>query len=71
MATEEYLAKFIANGKRYHELPDRFRLSVSEEDWRRRCGGPRHAFRMAWFGAFWLAATALDDAAGGVSGLPS
>lgn len=33
---EEYLNKFIAAGKRYGELPDRFRLSVSEEDWRRR-----------------------------------
>lgn len=36
MATEEYLSKFIASGKRYHELPDRFRLTVSEEEWRRR-----------------------------------
>ena len=36
MATEEYLNKFIANGKRYHELPDRFRQTVTEDDWRRR-----------------------------------
>lgn len=36
MATEEYLSKFIASGKRYHELPDRFRVTVSEEEWRRR-----------------------------------
>ena len=36
MATEEYLNKFVANGKRYHELPDRFRQTVSEDDWRRR-----------------------------------
>lgn len=41
MATEEYLSKFIASGKRYHELPDRFRLTVSEEEWRRRWG-PAH-----------------------------
>lgn len=36
MATEEYLHKFIASGKRFHELPERFRQTVSEEDWRRR-----------------------------------
>jgi hypothetical protein len=36
MATEECLNKFIANGKRYHDLPDRFRQTVSEDDWRRR-----------------------------------
>ncbi len=36
MATEEYLNKFIAGGKRYAELPDRFKLTVTEEDWRRR-----------------------------------
>lgn len=38
MATEEYLNKFIANGKRYQELPDRFRQTVTEDDWKRRCG---------------------------------
>ncbi|KAI3436452.1 hypothetical protein D9Q98_005869 [Chlorella vulgaris] len=36
MATEEYLTKSIASGKRYHELPDRFRQAVPEEDWKRR-----------------------------------
>ena len=36
MATEEYLNKFIAVGKRYQELPDRFRQTLSEDDWRRR-----------------------------------
>ncbi|PSC69009.1 puromycin-sensitive aminopeptidase isoform X1 [Micractinium conductrix] len=36
MATEEYLARFIAGGKRYQELPDRFRATVPEDEWRRR-----------------------------------
>ena len=36
MATEEYLNKFIAAGKVYGELPDRFRQGVFEDDWRRK-----------------------------------
>ena len=36
MATEEYLVKLMEAGKRYDELPPRFKLTVSEEEWRRK-----------------------------------
>ena len=36
MATEEYLSRLIEAGKRYEDLPQRFKLTVSEEEWRRK-----------------------------------
>lgn len=36
MATEEYLHRYMEQGKRYEELPARFKLTTSEEDWKRK-----------------------------------
>ena len=36
MATEEYLIKLIEAGTRYESLPPRFKLTVNEDEWRRK-----------------------------------
>ena len=36
MATSEYLDRYIAAGKTYNELPSRFKVTTSEDDWRRK-----------------------------------
>lgn len=36
MATEEYLHRFLEQGKRYEDLPTRFRQALPEEEWRRK-----------------------------------
>ncbi|KDD75122.1 hypothetical protein H632_c859p1, partial [Helicosporidium sp. ATCC 50920] len=36
MATEEYLHHYIEGGKRYEDLPSRLRMTLSEEDWKRK-----------------------------------
>ncbi|RMZ53760.1 hypothetical protein APUTEX25_003899 [Auxenochlorella protothecoides] len=36
MATEEYLFRFLEQGKRYEDLPPRFRQTLTEDDWRRK-----------------------------------
>lgn len=37
MATEEYLLRFLEKGRRYEDLPPRFKQTLSEEEWRRKC----------------------------------
>lgn len=39
MATEEYLFRFLEQGKRYEDLPPRFRQTLTEDDWRRKWVG--------------------------------